>query len=183
MNKISPDLIIRKATNNDFEKIEKVMTLSMRELGRHFYSPEQVASSCKYICVPDKQIISDGTYFVIEDDKGIVLACGGWSFRNTLYAGPKSELKENNILDPKNDKARIRAMFVLPSMSGKGLGSLMLQTCELKAKKAGFNCAALGATQSGLAFYKSKNWISVKEEIALLPDGVTIEIMQMEKNL
>ena len=111
------------------------------------------------------------------------LVCGGWSYRNTLYAGPQTELKQDNKLDSKKDRARVRAMFVLPSTSGKGVGSLILKTSEQDAKKFGFKQGALGATQSGLAFYKAKGWIIIKEEIAALPDGVKIEVTQMEKDL
>lgn len=85
-----------------------------------------------------------------------MIGCGGWNFRNTLYAGSKAQSNSDNLLDPKKDMARIRAMFVLPSMSGKGVGALILHTSEQAAKKYGFNWGALGATQSGLQFYKSK---------------------------
>lgn len=175
-------LVIRTAKVIDVNRIEKVMTLSMMELGKGHYSNEQIQSSCKYICVPDKQIITDGTYYVVEDENKIMIGCGGWSFRNTLYAGPEKETKLDSKLDPNKDMARIRAMFVLPSISSKGIVSLILRTSEQAAKKFGFKRGALGATQSGLAFYKAKGWIIVKEEIAILPDGIKIEITQMEKD-
>lgn len=171
---------IRIATLDDVDKIEKTMKLSMQSLGQGYYSDEQVQSSCKYVCVPDKQIIEDGTYYVVEDNDGVMIGCGGWSFRNILYAGPKAQAT-NDTLDPKKDRARIRAMFVLPTISSKGVGSLILKTSEQAALAHGFTKGALGATQSGLIFYKAKGWIVVKEEIATLPDGVKIEITQMEK--
>lgn len=182
-NKNSTDLIIRKANISDVDKIEQIMKISMQSLGRGYYSDEQIQSSCKYVCVPDKQIIEDGTFYVVEDTNGVMVGCGGWSFRNTLYAGPKTPLKQDNKLDPKKDMARVRAMFVLPLVSGRGVGSLLLKTSEQEAKKFGFHRGALGATQSGLAFYKAKGWIVVKEEIATLPDGIKIEVTQMEKTL
>jgi GNAT superfamily N-acetyltransferase len=182
-DKNSTNPIIRKANIADIDKIEQTMKASMQLLGQGYYSEEQVQSSCKYVCVPDKRIIEDGTYYVVEDENGIMIGCGGWSFRNTLYAGPEVQFKQDNILDPKKDKARVRAMFVLPSLSGRGVGSLILNTAEQEAKKWGFSRGTLGATQSGLAFYKAKGWIVVKEEIATLPDGVKIEVTQMEKDL
>jgi len=182
-DKNSTGLIIRKANISDVDKIEQTMKASMQSLGQGYYSDEQIQSSCKYVCVPDKQIIEDGTFYVVEDENGIMVGCGGWSFRNTLYAGPQTQLKQDNILDPKKDLARVRAMFVLPSISGRGVGSLILKTSEQEAKKFGFNRGALGATQSGLAFYKAKGWLVMKEEIATLPDGVKIEVTQMEKEL
>lgn len=174
-------LTIRKATVSNTDKIEDVMKQSMRALGEGYYNNEQIASSCKYVCVPDHQIITDGTYYVVEDEDGIMLGCGGWSFRNTLYAGPKAHTKQTEIagvLDPLKDAARIRAMFVSPLAAGKGVGSLI---SEQEARKSGFRQGILGATQSGRAFYLAKGWHPLKEEIATLPDGVEIEITQMTK--
>lgn len=184
MNKDTvPNLKIRKATLRDRNQIETVMKLSMELLGQGHYTPEQVRSSMHYVCVPDETIIADGTYYVVENEHGVILACGGWSFRNKLYAGPESESQEDNQLDPKKDRARIRAMFVLPNISSKGLGTLILKTSEEAAKAYGFSRGALGATESGLAFYKAKGWIAMKEDIAMLPDGVQLKITQMEKDL
>lgn len=176
-------LYIRSATTQDIDKIERVMKLSMETLGKGHYSAEQIHSSCLFVCVPDKQIIEDGTYYVVEDGLGTIVGCGGWSFRNTLYAGPQTQTTQNAMLDPKKDRARIRAMFVLPANTGQGIGSLILAHSVQAAKKYGFQRGALGATQSGLAFYEAKGWVIVKEEIATLPDGVKIEVTQMEKGL
>lgn len=177
------DLKIRIATLCDRNEIELVMKRSMELLGQGHYTPEQVQSSMDYVCVPDEQIIADGTYYVVENEHGVMLACGGWSFRNKLYAGPKIELNEDELLDPKKDRARIRAMFVLPNMSSKGLGTLILKTSEEAAKAHGFSRGTLGATESGLAFYKTKGWMALKEDIAVLPDGIKLKITQMEKDL
>lgn len=181
--KTNNQLVIRLATIDDMNKIEKVMKCSMEVLGQGHYTQEQIKSSCQFVCVPDRQIIEDETFFIVEDEVGEMIGCGGWSFRNTLYAGPKAQPEEDSLLDPKKDMARIRAMFVLPSVSGKGVGSMILSTSEKAAKKYGFNRGTLGATQSGLEFYKSKGWTSIKEEQAFLPDGVKIAVTQMEKAL
>lgn len=172
--------IIRTATITDIDEIERVMKQSMQLLGAGYYNERQIKSACQYVCVPDRQIIEDGTYYVVEDESGAMIGCGGWSFRNTLYAGPQSQF-DHDILVPSKDMARIRAMFVLPSASGKGVGALILNFSEAAAKKYGFKKGALGATESGLDFYKAKQWIVVKKEMAALPDGVKIEITHMEK--
>ena len=97
------------------------MKRSMERLGQGHCTPEQVRSSMQYVCVPDETIISDGTYYVVENENGVILACGGWNFRNKLYAGPAVQSKEEDKLDPKKDRARIRAMFVLPNINCRGL--------------------------------------------------------------
>ncbi len=185
MNKdtVLPNLQIRKATIQDRDEIESVMKRSMESLGQGHYTTEQVQSSIQYVCVPDEQLIADGTYYVVENERGVMLACGGWSFRNKLYSGPSIKSHEDDRIDPKKDNARIRAMFVLPNISSKGLGTLILKTSEEAAKAYGFSQAALGATQSGVAFYKAKGWTTLKEDIAMLPDGVKLKVTQMEKDL
>ena len=69
----SPALLIRKATISDIDKIEQVMKESMRTLGQGYYTEDQIQSSCKYVCVPDKQVIEDGTYYVVEDENGAMV--------------------------------------------------------------------------------------------------------------
>lgn len=175
-------ITIRLAEESDLEVIEALMKRSMHVLGQGHYSEEQVKSCCRYVCVPELQLIKDRTFFVAIKNDGSIVGCGGWSFRNTLYAGPKKDpLKENPTLDPQKDSARIRAMFIDPQESGKGIGSLIMAESENAAKKYGFKRGTLGATLSGLAFYKSKGWRAVAEEQATLPDGVVIAIVRMEK--
>lgn len=177
MKKIS----IRVATKGDLEAIEALMKRSMKVLGQGHYSAQQIQSCCQYVCVPDSELIQDQTFFVAISGETIV-GCGGWSYRKTLYAGPSKSTQEGAVLNPEKDPARIRAMFIEPTESGKGIGSLILSHSEKAAQEHGFQTGTLGATLSGLAFYQSKGWISVAQEPATLQDGVVIDVVKMEKN-
>ncbi|MDP1608477.1 MAG: GNAT family N-acetyltransferase [Chlamydiales bacterium] len=177
------EITIRLAVSEDLEAIKDVMKSSMQTLGQGHYSEQQIKSCCQYVCVPDLQLIKDRTFFVAITPGGSIIGCGGWSFRNTLYAGPSlPSSHEINILDPDKDPARIRAMFIIPSASGKGIGSLILSASEKAAKERGFLRGALGSTLSGLSFYKSKGWQPSMREQAILPDGVAIDVVKMEKS-
>ncbi len=112
----------------------------------------------------------------------MIVGCGGWSFRNTLYAGPAELPRLDEKLHPATDPARIRTMFVDPDYSGKGIGSLILDLSEQAAQAYGFSRGTLGATLSGLSFYMAKGWKETIKEEAKLPDGVTIGVVQMEKH-
>ena len=59
--------MIRRAVPADVPEIERVMRASMAALGTSTYDPAQVASAVQYIAVVDRQLIDDGTYFVISD--------------------------------------------------------------------------------------------------------------------
>lgn len=175
------NMIIRLAKITELKQIEVLMKSSMKVLGVGHYSSDQINSCCQFVCVPDQQLIEDRTFFVVLTNDGTMVGCGGWSFRSKLYAGPSETPKKAEQLNPVHDPARIRAMFVDPAYSGKGVGSLILSHSEKVAKAKGFTKGALGATLSGFSFYKAKGWDKVSEEEALLPDGTSIQVVQMEK--
>ncbi len=173
---------IRLAQETDLEAVEALMKHSMQLLGQGHYTEAQVSSCCHHVCVPPRQLIKDQTFFVVTTGDEALVGCGGWSFRKTLYAGPAGSPQEDSTLDPKHEPARIRAMFTAPQESGKGIGSLILAHSERAAQAFGFQRGMLGATLSGVAFYKSKGWRPMTKEQATLPDGVTIGVIQMEKD-
>lgn len=175
-------MTLRLAKLSDLTSIEALMKQSMKILGVGHYSPEQIDACSQFVCVPDKQLIEDQTYYVVEED-GSLIGCGGWSFRNKLYAGPADTPQKNNRLDPAKDSARIRAMFIDPLYSGKGIGSQILATSEHAARSHGFFQGALGATVSGIAFYRAKGWKEMLDEMVSLPNGVSIRVVQMVKSL
>jgi GNAT superfamily N-acetyltransferase len=176
------NITIRIAEIADLDQIESLMKRSMNILGAGHYSKDQIDSCCQFVCVPDRQLIEDRTFFVAVTGAGILTACGGWSFRSKLYAGSSEIYRKNDQLNPLTDPARIRAMFTDPSYSGKGIGSMVLNQSEKAAKAHGFSKGALGATLSGLSFYKAKGWVKVLEEQTVLPNGDIIKVVQMAKD-
>jgi len=173
---------LRLANLSDLASIEALMKRSIQILGIGHYSPEQIDACSQFVCVPDKQLVQDKTYYVVEEN-GILIGCGGWSFRDKLYAGPTDTPQKNTLLDPAKDSARIRAMFIDPPYSGKGIGSQILAASEQAARSHGFLQGALGATVSGIAFYRAKGWKEMLDEMVSLPNGVSIRVVQMVKSL
>jgi hypothetical protein len=47
----------------------------------------------------DRQLISDGTYFIVEDS-GHVVGCGGWSRRRAVFDTDFERASEDAALDP-----------------------------------------------------------------------------------
>lgn len=171
---------IRKATPDDIPAIEDVMRASMHALSTGFYDPQQTASAVRWIAAIDRQIIDDGTYFVVvEDDR--VIACGGWSARRKLFTGTTAQAGTTGWLDPATDPARIRAMFVHPTHARRGLGRLILETSEEDARRAGFTRFELMATLPGVPLYRACGYEPVEETELELPDGVRIGALRMER--
>jgi GNAT superfamily N-acetyltransferase len=175
--------MIRKAVPADVPEIERVMRASMAALGASFYDPAQVASAVRYIAVVDRQLIDDGTYFVIEET-GRVVACGGWSGRTKLFSGPRSQDEvesSDGRLDPAIDSARIRAMFVDPAHARRGLGRQILEASEADAARAGFRTFELMATLPGVPLYRACGYEEIERVAIELPDGMRLDCVKMNR--
>src|SRR2546430_6113515 len=126
---------LRHATLDDVSEIERVMRESITGISSRTYDSRQVESSLQYVAHLDRELVTDGTYFVVEEEDEIV-GCGGWSRRGRLYAGSGSSSGDARLLDPAVDAARIRAMFVVPRFERRGIGRMILQACEEEARAA-----------------------------------------------
>ena len=113
----------RLATIGDVPALTELIPLSARELSRGYYTDEQTEAAIRHIFGPDTRLISDRTYFVVEE-AGALAGCGGWSRRRTLFGGDQTKraLAEELLLDPATDAAKIRAFFVHPAFARRGVG-------------------------------------------------------------
>jgi GNAT superfamily N-acetyltransferase len=173
-------LALRTATLSDLPAIERVMRASMAALGPKYYDARQVESAVRYIAVADPQIVSDGTYFVIEDGDRIV-ACGGWSRRRKLFTGTSAQEAIDGWLDPASEAARIRAMFVDPAYARRGIGRMIVNRAEEEARAAGFAKCELMATLPGVPLYSACGYEPVERTEIELPDGVRLECLVMDR--
>ncbi|HTM82952.1 GNAT family N-acetyltransferase [Asticcacaulis sp.] len=155
---------------------ESVMVLQLD------YSEAQRQAALGTVFGVDTQLIIDQTYFVVELD-GEIVACGGWSFRKTLYGADALAGREDNRLDPATDAARIRAFFVKPGWTRRGLGGQILKACEAAAVAAGFRRFELGATLTGIPLYRAYGYEPIEATEAQMADGLTLPIVRMGKTL
>lgn len=170
----------RLAKFEDVPQLNQLIALSVRGLSTGHYTSAQIESALKYVFGVDTQLISDGTYYVAELNN-VIVGCGGWSKRNTLYGGDQHKENEDLLLDPTKDAARIRAFFVHPDHSRKGIGRHIINVCEEAAKSHGFTRFELGATLPGLPLYQAMGYSAVQNADATLPDGEILGIVKMKK--
>jgi GNAT superfamily N-acetyltransferase len=128
----------------------------------------------------DTQLVADGTYFVAEVD-GTIVACGGWSKRKTLFGADHCAGREDSLLDPARDAAKIRAFFVHPDWARRGIGTRVLEACESAALAEGFTRFEMGATLTGVALYKVRGYREVEKLAVPLANGESLPIVRMEK--
>jgi GNAT superfamily N-acetyltransferase len=170
----------RLAKLGDIPELNKMIGLSVRGLSINYYTPSQIESALKYVFGVDTQLVKDGTYYIAEID-GVMVGCGGWSKRNTLYGGDQHKEIEDPLLDPLHEAARIRAFFVHPDQARKGVGKHIINICEAAAKESGFNSFELGATLPGVPLYTAMGYTEVEKIDAVLPDGQILNIIKMQK--
>ena len=172
---------LRKANTADIPAIEKLIDASVRGLQAEDYSPEQIGAALRAVFTVDTQLIEDGTYFVAEQ-QGEMIGCGGWSQRKTLCGGDHHAVRNNVLMDPSQDAAKIRAIFVHPRWARCGIGSILLKAAEDAAIAAGFRRLEMGATLTGVPVYLRRGYRKIETMTVPLDEGVTLPVVRMEKS-
>lgn len=174
---------MRPATLDDAPGIRALMRVSIERLFPHFYDERQTASAAVYIGDLDLELITDGTYFVHDSPEGEIVACGGWSRRNRLYAGSGHAADDGRLLDPATEPARVRAMFVREDWTRRGLGRAIIDACEEAARAEGFTKLSLMATLPGQQLYAACGFEELERVAIPLPDGVELAGVRMERQI
>ena len=189
------EIRLRLAVPEDVPVLQELIAASVRGLQTEDYTPAQIEGALKTVFGVDSQLIADGTYIVAEapsPTKGggrgttatlewTIVGCGGWSKRKTLYGSDHWTQREDALLDPQRDAAKIRAFFVRPEWARKGVGSMILQACEEAAHAAGFTRYEMGATLTGAKLFGAKGYLPVKPISIPLNNGETLPVIHMEK--
>jgi len=173
---------VRKATLDERDAIAHLIAESARHLSREHYAHAQIEAAVAFVFGVDSSLIDDGTYFVAEQD-GILIGCGGWSKRKTLYGGDQFSTRDTAFIDPEREPARIRAFFVHPAHARKGVARAILSVCEREARENGFRALELMSTLPGVKFYESCGYSNNGDFDLELDDGVKLPLVPMRKQL
>jgi len=170
----------RLACDSDIPVLEELIPLSIRRLQAAHYSPAQMDAALGPVFGVDRQLIRDGTYFVVED-AGRIVGCGGWSKRKTLYGGDRDRAGEDAELNPQTDPARIRAFFVHPGWARRGIGRSILLQSEAAVLNAGFRQAELIATLTGEPLYARFGYEVMERYEAPMSNELSLPVVRMTK--
>jgi len=179
---------IRQAVTADVPILRELIDASVRGLQTRDYTPSQIESALATVYGVDTQLIADGTYLVAEAEAGadtapLIVGCGGWSKRKTLYGGDQWTGREAALLDPRHDAAKIRAFFIHPSWARRGIGSMILEACENAVIAAGFTRFEMGATLTGVPLYLARGYVALENLEVPLANGEALPIVRMEKRV
>jgi len=188
-----PKITLRLAVPEDVPVLRQLIEASVRGLQAQDYTPAQMEGALQTVFGVDSQLIADGTYIVAEvapeasasaqpKKAAIIVACGGWSKRKTLFGGDRWTEREDSLLDPKRDAAKIRAFFIHPDWARRGVGTLLLQACEDAAQAAGFTRFEMGATLTGAKLFGVKGYVAVRPISIPLKNGESLPVIHMEKH-
>jgi GNAT superfamily N-acetyltransferase len=183
---------IRIAVVADIPDLRTLIDASVRGLQAGDYTQAQIESALATVYGVDTQLIADRTYFVAEvarqasetmseEPSWVIAGCGGWSKRKTLYGADHCAGREDDLLDPRNDAAKIRAFFIHPDWARRGIGTMILDACETAARTAGFTRLEMGATLTGVPFYQARGYVTLEQLEVPLENGATMPIVRMGK--
>ncbi len=175
------NLNFRLANSEDIPAIKGLMEQSIAVLLGNYVNEEELEASFESMGLDD-QLILDKTYFLI-DFEGVLVGCGGWSNRKTLFGGNHTPNRSNDFLDPNHDAAKIRAMYTHPDWARKGIGTFILELAEKEACNAGFKRCELMATLSGIYLYKRRGYKIDEEIFYKSKKGNSVKMYKMTKFL
>ena len=182
-----PAFVIRPAISADIPVLRELIDASVRRLQSGDYSPAQIDSALRTVFGVDSQLIDDSTYLIVQtvpsdsSDHPVIVACGGWSKRKTLYGGDRWRDRQDDMLDPKIDAAKIRAFFIHPDWARRGIGTLLLDACESAARMAGFTRFEMGATLTGVKLFEKRGYVAVERLNVPMEGDITLPIVHMIK--
>src|SRR6266851_5825624 len=118
---VHANIRLRLAVPEDVPVLRELINASVRGLQTHDYTPAQIEGALKTVFGVDSQLIADGTYIVAEAEayaiegagpgnaplERIIIGCGGWSKRKTLYGSDHWTGREDTLLNPLRDAAKI----------------------------------------------------------------------------
>lgn len=187
MDRRKDSVRIRLAVDADASALHALIEASVRGLMTHEYSSSELEGALGSVLGLDRQLIADQTYFVAEaraaGGEPIMVGCGGWSKRKTLFGSDRAPVREPALLEPGKDAAKIRAFFIHPAWARRGVGSKILQACEDAARAAGFRRFEMGATLTGVPFYEARGYEEVERINVPLANGALLAIVRMEKKV
>ena len=181
-----PDNIqIRIAVPADVPVLRALIDSSVRGLQAQDYTPTQIENALQTVFGVDSQLIADGTYLLAEANSAkadsLIVGCGGWSKRKTLYGGDRWAAREDDLLDPIHDAAKIRSFFIHPEWARRGIGTMILDACEAAAKATGFSRFEMGATLTGVKLFRARGYVAIEHIEISVGNGVSLPIIRMEK--
>lgn len=135
-----PAPTLRPYTAADLDATVAMQGRAVEVLGRTHYTPDEIALLVAAGREPGyaAELAANDLWLAVADD-GAVLGSAGWG-RTAAEGGTV--------------RARIRKVFVEPHLAGRGLGRLLVQAAEARARAAGLHGFLVRANLNAVPFYE-----------------------------
>lgn len=139
----------RLAVAADLRPLDRLIRKSFRHLSHGHYDERQIDAALRGGLVGvTPELIGDGTYFVAVAH-ATVIGCGGWTRRRRFSNGAEAGRGGSC------GSARLRAFFVHPDWTRRGVATALFERCLAAARAAGVRRLELLATLPGVPLYRS----------------------------
>lgn len=151
---------IREARPEDAQSVRDVHAASIRALGRFHYDEQQIDSWSDLDDV-EYPITEEDTYVVVAEEDGIIVGFGEMDL----------------------DGGQLRAIYVSPAESRRGVGTALLRELEAVAQANGLDELHLSASLNAVPFYEHHGYRPGEDTTHESSGRVELEVIRMEKPL
>lgn len=156
------DFALRTATPEDEASVNELLQASYPELMSTSYDAAILAVALPLFTKANPSLLSAGTYYVAESSEHGMVGCGGWT----------RERPGSGEIVP--GLGHIRHFGTHASWIGMGIGRSIYAMCEENARTAGMKRFECYSSLSGLGFYLSLGFESVRKIDVNLNSDVSI---------
>lgn len=165
-------LTIRAADRNDLSAIDALLGRSYPALLRDAYPPSLRVTAIPLIARANPALIASGTYFVVTDAGGTVLAAGGWTASGP-GAGWRGRPATGHVRHVATDRARVR----------QGIGRALMGYVVDSARGAGMTRLECLSTLMAVPFYAACGFDEVGTLSVTLRPGIDFPVVLMQRSL
>ncbi len=164
----------RLATRADEDSIVALQVECTHQLGLAFDNDFQLGSYIREVGLLDSDLIDRRTYYLVEYDHHVI-GCGGWCER------PLSSVRGNDKQRAAMPQPTVRAFFVDPDFTRRGVGSAILTSVEADIRRAGYRSVELVAVLSTVNFYGAFGYQKLANSAVELSNGTFLPAIRMGK--
>ena len=163
-------LTIRPSGRDDLATIDALLSQSYPVLLKDAYAPSVLVTALPLISRAQPNLISSGTYFVVEDQDGIVGA-GGWT-----WAAPQGGVSPI-------DMGHIRHVVTSHTRTRKGIGRALMARIFETARSAGVKFLDCQSTLTARPFYKACGFDEIGPIEIMLRPGIAFPAVRMQRQI
>ncbi|MEM6759956.1 MAG: GNAT family N-acetyltransferase [Pseudomonadota bacterium] len=156
---------IRATTWADMAAVDGLLARTYPKLLKADYPPSVLVTALPIISRAKPELISSGTYYVVEES-GVILGAGGWT-RDRAHPGL------GHIRHVVTDYCAVR----------RGVGRALMLHCFATARDAGINWMECWATRTAVPFYEAMGFQTIRPIDVTLQGGIVFPSVRMLRPL